>query len=131
MGENAPCPGAIHQPHSPQHGLCSSAHNPPSLPQNSGVMRCWCHFLTYRPALVVYWNCTGFVRLLVVSVWCVKSVGGTTASLAPVTPGGKSFPLTSVETSPWGALAGAAHATVNQGLFSGSRWRAENVIPGN
>lgn len=87
--------------------------------------------MAYQPALIVYWNCTGFVHLLAVSAWCVKSLGGTTTALAPITPGGKSFPLTSVETSPWGALAGATHAAINQGLFSGSRQRAENVIPGN
>lgn len=59
----------------------------------------------------------------------MKSLGAIT-SPALVTLGGKSFPLTSVETSARGELAGAARATVNQGLFSGSHWCAGNIIPG-
>lgn len=59
----------------------------------------------------------------------VKSLGGIT-SPAPVTLGGKSFPLTSVETSARGELPRATRAAVNQGLFSRSPRCAGNIIPG-
>ena len=84
----------------------------------------------YRSAQLYTGIALALFAFLAVSVWCAKSLGGKTSSLAPVTPGGKSFALTSVETSARGKLAGVTRATVNQGLFSGSRRCAENVIPG-
>lgn len=112
--------------------FCSSFSDPPPSPQNISILQCWSsrwlpHHVPVCP--VVYWNCISFVCLSAVSVCCVRSLGGIT-SPAPVTLGGKSFPLTSVETSARGEVAGAARAAVNQGLFSRSPRCAGNIIPG-
>lgn len=87
---------------------------------------------------VVHWNCTGFVclflGLLGVSVWRVNGLGPITYLLTAVKPGGKNFPLTSVETSAgsvclWGKLMGIVCVTVKRGLFSWSCRSAEDVMP--
>lgn len=132
VDEDALCPRGVHQLHSLWQSLILLIfQQPPSLtPKHRDFVVLWQPWLPHDLPVcpVVYWNCSNFVCLSAVSVWCVKSLGGTTS--APVTLGGKSFPLTSVESPAWRELAGAARATVNQGLFSRSHRCAGNVIPG-
>lgn len=87
---------------SPQ--FCSSPSHPPPSPQNIGILWCWSsHQLPHDFPVcpVVFWNCISSACLPAVSECCVKSLGGIT-SPAAVTLGGKSFPLTSVESSAQG-----------------------------